>query len=436
MQTCDVVVVGAGPSGIFSGVSLSESNLDVVILERGKSVEGRKCTWNCKNHRQKEFCNVQNGVGGCGLFSDSCLHYSTKVGGGVVKESLFEHYRGIIDGIYERSGLSTYRGYPKRNFLHKLEGLGLKYANIMQRDFGEDRCVALVEYLMGLWGDNIHLKTDTEVLSVSKRNSGFIVETANETFLSKYVIFGTGQASHDLLFKSCKELGITVNTIPTTFGFRIETLYENLREVTEQYYNWKVYGKRFRTFCVNNGGRIVMHLGEMDRISTNGTHSHSETTLNTNLAIVGYMHPDKLFPMVAKYPKFAPPTLQRWGDLLENRTTTREQIERNSIKPTLKKYSLGNARDFYGNKIVDDFVLDMKEFAKFSPNMISPDLIVTIPEIKYFYTTYPLSDRYESLEMPGAFFVGDCNSVSYAIVLSSMSGFISGSCIVERERKA
>ena len=428
-NTVDVVIVGAGVSGTFAGIGLSQSNLDVVILDKGRCISERKCLWNCSKH--PKVCDVSCGEGGAGLFSDSCLHYSTKIGGNVIKTTIFEHYRKIIDKIYEESGLSRYIGYPDREFLQELKGLNLEYADIEQRDFGEEKVVPLVKYLKSLWDKSTVSKMNMEVKEISKTKSGFKILTDQGTYESRFVIIGTGQWGHSLIERSCKKLGITMIDVPTSYGFRIETLYDRLKDVTQRFYNWKVYGDKFRTYCVNNRGRIVMHRGEEMRISTNGSHSNLESTENTNLAIMSRMNSKKMFPIVRSRKSNAPPILQRWIDLIEQRITTPEDLERNIVRPTLKRFVLGNFWDLFGDQIVNDFISDMIKFSQFSPNMIHDDLLVTGPEWKYEYRTYPTTERYESKEVPGIFFVGDCNANCYAIVMSSLSGFVAGETISE-----
>jgi len=431
----DVVIVGGGVSGIFAAISLSESDLDVIILDKGKDVSERNCILNCKKH--PKVCDVSCGVGGAGLFSDSCLHYSTKIGGNVVHQNVFEHYRKIIDKIYEASGLSQYIGYPDREFLQELKGLNLEYADIEQRVFGEEKVVPLVKYLKSLWNEHIELKTSVEVKEILKIDvtsnfrSGFKIVTDKGIYESRFVIVGTGQWGHSLIVRSCKKLKITMIDVPTSYGFRVETLYDRLKDVTQKFYNWKVYGKKFRTYCVNNRGKIVMHRGEEMRLSTNGSHSNTEPTENTNLAIMSRMSGERMFKIMRSRKPNEPPILQRWTDLIQRKVTTSEDLAKNTVKPTLKRYVLQNLWDLYTEQIMNDFIADMISFGRFSPHMLHDDLLVTGPEWKYEHHTYPTTTAYESKEQPGLFFVGDCNANCYAIVMASMSGYIAGQTIAD-----
>lgn len=432
-QSVDVVIVGSGVAGIFAGIALSQSDLSVVVLDKGKSVDQRKCLWECKKHSR--ICDVSCGEGGAGLFSDGCLHYSTKIGGGSVNPDLFEHYRKVIDKIYESSGLSQYIGYPEREFLQELEGLNLKYADIEQRVFGEDKVVSLISYLKSRWSKDTIQKMNVRVNNIFKTKLGFKIVTSEDFYDTKFVIIATGQWDHKLIGRICKFLGIDILEVPTSYGFRVETLYDRLKDVTQRFYNWKVYGEKFRTYCVNNHGRILMHRGEEGRLSTNGSHSNLEPTENTNLAIMSHMESNKMFPIMRTRNPNAPPILQRWEDLLEKRNTTDESLEKNIIRPTLKRFVLGNFWDLFGGKIVDDFIADMYRFEQFSPNMIHDDLLVTGPEWKYENFTYPTTDRYESKQCPGIFFVGDTNAESYALAMASLSGYVAGEEIYKKASK-
>ena len=429
-QIFDVVIVGGGVAGIFAGIALSQSNLKVVILDKGKPVSKRKCLWDCKKH--PDICDVSCGEGGAGLFSDGCLHYSTQIGGDSVNPTLFEHYKKIIDKIYEDSGLSTYIGYPEREFLQELKGLNLKYADIEQRVFGEDKVIPLIEYLKSLWNKNTVSKMNVEVKEISKTKSGFKTLTDKDTYESRFVIVGTGQWGHKLIKQTCDSLRINVSEVPTSYGFRIETLYDRLKDVTRRFYNWKVYGEKFRTFCINNRGRVLMHRGEEFRLSTNGSHSNSEPTENTNLAIISYMYPQEMLSIMRSRKSNEPPILQRWKDLIEKRVTTKESLEKNTVKPTLKRFTLGNFWELFGERIIKDFIADMNRFSQFSPNMIHDDLLIMGPELKYFYLTYPQTEQYESKQVPGIFFVGDANANCYAIVMSSLSGYVAGEEIYKK----
>ena len=432
-QIFDVVIVGSGIAGIFAGIALSQSNLNVVILDKGKSVSKRKCLWDCKQH--SAVCDVSCGEGGAGLFSDGCLHYSTQIGGGSVNPTFFEHYRKIIDRIYEDSGLSQYIGYPDREFLQELRGLNLKYSDIEQRVFGEDKVILLVEYLKSLWNKNTTSKMNTRVDHISKTKLGFKIFTKNDTYESRFVIIATGQWDHKLTKQTCETLGISVSEVPTSYGFRIETLYDRLKDVTQRYYNWKIYGNKFRTFCVNNRGRVLMHRGEEGRLSTNGSHSNSEPTANTNLAIMSYIQSDKMLSIMRSRKVNEPPILQRWQDLIEKKVTASESLEKNKVKPTLKQFILGNFWDVFEERIIKDFIIDMYRFNQFSPNMIHDDLLITGPEWKYFYLNYPQTERYESKQVSNIFFVGDTNSICYALVMSSLSGYVAGEEIYKKVQR-
>ena len=429
-QTVDVVIIGSGVSGTFAGIALSQSNLNIVILDKGKSVNERKCLWNCNKH--KNVCDVSCGEGGAGLFSDGCLHYSKKIGGGKVKSEIFEHYRKVIDKIYESSGLSKYIGYPEREFLKELEGLNLEYADIEQRVFGEDKVIPLIKYLKSLWNKNTISKMNIRVNNIFKSKRGFKVVTSEDFYDTKFVILATGQYDHKLTQRTCKFLGIDIIEVPTSYGFRVETLYDRLKDVTQRFYNWKVYGKKFRTYCINNHGRVLMHRLEGGRLSTNGSHSNIEPTRNTNLAIMSKMNSKEVFPIMESRKKNEPPILQRWEDLLKKRVTSNKSLEKNTIKPTLKKYVLGNFWDLFGDKIVNDFIADMNRFSQFSPNMLSNDLLITGPEWKFEHHTYPTTERYESKQVPGIFFVGDCNSNCYALVMASLAGYVAGEEIYKK----
>ncbi|MCW4055600.1 MAG: NAD(P)/FAD-dependent oxidoreductase [Candidatus Bathyarchaeota archaeon] len=456
----DVIIVGAGPAGIFSALELVENtSLDILILDKGGDIDKRKCPASrglgCLNC---DPCNVLHGWGGAGAFSDGKLTLSTEVGGWLgeyITEGALHKLVDYVDQVYTRFGA------PNNLYgadLDKIEGIerraslaGLKLIRQKVRHMGTERCAETLRKMRSFLDGEVEVRTRTEAKGLLVRDGKVEgVETVNgDRILAKYVIVAPGRSGAEWLKAEAQALGLKTLNNPVDVGVRVEVQSSVMEELTKVLYEPKLvyYSKFFddaiRTFCVAPYGEVITE--SYDGVLTVNGQSYAERkTDNTNFAVLVSTSFTEPFKEPIAYGKYIARLtnllsggiiVQRLGDLEAGRRSTEERIQRSTVVPTLKSATPGDLSFVLPYRYLVDIREMLEVLDKISPGLHSRDTLLYGVEVKFYSSRLALN---ECLETPirNLFTIGDGAGLTRGLVQASVSGVIAAKQIVKREQAA
>ena len=453
----DVVIVGAGPAGIFSALELSgKSDLDIIMLEKGSDIDKRRCPASrglgCIHCNP---CHLLSGWGGAGAFSDGKLTLSTSVGGWlneyIGKEKLSELLK-YVDKIYSRyADSSVVYGYDidEVERIEKQASLaGLRLIRQKIRHLGTDNCREALKKIRQDLDDRVEVRTNTEVKSLIVKDGkikGVKTVDGNEIF-GKYVIVAPGRVGAEWLKSQAEALGLKTLNNPVDVGVRVETLASVMESLTSVLYEPKFiyYSQAFddmvRTFCVAPHGEVITESYN-GVISVNGQSYANRKTENTNFAILvstsftyPFREPIAYGKYIARLANLLSGTviIQRLGDLILGRRSTEDRIKRSVVNPTLKTATPGDLSFVLPYRYLTDIREMLKALDKVTPGIYSKHTLLYGVEVKFYSSRLELNESLET-KIRNLFTIGDGAGITRGLIQASASGVIVAREIMRRE---
>jgi len=456
----DVIIVGAGPAGIFSALELAENaHLNLLILDKGPDIDKRKCPANrglgCINC---DPCTLLSGWGGAGAFSDGKLTLSTEVGGWLSQycgqEKLVE-LLNYADNIYRKFGAP---GHLYGTDLDKIEEIerrasfaGLQLISQKIRHLGTDTCADVLRKMRSHLKGKVEVKTKTEVkgLLVKNRKVEGVETTKGKKIYGKYVIVAPGRIGAEWLKVEAQSLGLKTLNNPVDVGVRVEVLAPVLEELARVLYEPKLiyYSKLFddqvRTFCVAPEGEVITE--SYDGILTVNGQSYAERkTGNTNFAVLVSTSFTEPFREPIAYGKYLARLgnllsggvmVQRLGDLQAGRRSTEERLQRSVVVPTLKNATPGDLSFVLPYRYLADIREMLEALDQLAPGVNSKHTLLYGLEVKFYSSRLQLNNNLET-EIRNLFTIGDGAGVTRGLIQASVSGVIAAREIVKREKTA
>lgn len=453
----DVVIVGAGPAGIFSAIELVENtSLNILILDKGADIDKRKCPASrglgCLSC---EPCNVLHGWGGAGAFSDGKLTLSAEVGGWLhkyVNEQELKELIKHVDETYAKFGAPNNLYGADENRIDEIDRkaslAGLKLVRQKLRHMGTERCAETLRKMRSFLNGKVEVKTRTEVkgLIVRDKNVEGVETVDGDRFFAKYVVVAPGRSGAEWLKCEAQALGLKTLNNPVDVGVRVEVQAPILEELTSVLYEPKlVYYSRYfddyiRTFCVAPYGEVITE--SYDGILTVNGQSYAERkTGNTNFAILVNTSFTEPFKEPIAYGKYIARLtnllsggviIQRLGDLEAGRRSTEDRISRSTVVPTLKSATPGDLSFVLPYRYLVDIREMIQALDKIAPGLASRDTLLYGVEVKFYSSRLALN---ECLETPihNLFTIGDGAGLTRGLVQASVSGVVAARQIVKRE---
>lgn len=470
----DVIVVGAGPAGIFATLELLKEgpDLDILVIDKGPDIDDRICPMKIKEISclQCKKCSLLSGWGGAGAFSDGKLNLSSEIGGFLSsflpKEEL-ERLIEYVDSIYLKYGApeEVYGGNPEE--IQEITRLATKNDLIFIpsriRHIGTDRCRDLLRNIrMDLKSkiDTLFEKRVETLLLKGRRIEGVRLHDGEE-YRARYVIVAPGREGSHWLAEEAKRLGLTMLKNQVDIGVRVEVPASVLKHLTDVTYEPKFifYSKRFddrvRTFCVNPYGEVVKEFlpthvnadnpaGEFASgiWTVNGHSFKNKKTDNTNFALLVSTHFTEPFNEPILYGKYIARLanflgqgvlVQRLGDLLSGRRSTPERIKRGVVEPTLKDAVAGDLSFVIPYRYLSDILEMLEALDRIAPGVNSRHTLLYGVEVKFYSMQLKLSSGLET-EVENLFAVGDGAGVSRGLIQASASGVIAAREILKKIR--
>ena len=457
-KSYDVVIVGAGPAGIFASLELCNAGLDVLLLDKGGELDTRVCPVQNGSGRCMlcSPCHLVSGFGGAGAFSDGKLTLSTQVGGRLKELVGFDQAQALIDcvdSIYLKFGAPP-KVYGMEKNIVDLEReaalAGLTLTPVRLRHLGTEFCHETLKAMQNYLSPKLNIRLGTTIKTiVIDDNAVKAVETSNgERLTCRYLILAPGREGAEWLCNEAKRLKLGLKSNPVDVGCRIEVPMPTMEKLTAILYESKLefYSKSFndrvRTFCMCPGGEVIMEStgGSDPVITVNGVGYTQPRTKNTNFAILVSTTFTEPFHEPIAYGKYLARLanilsggvlLQRLGDLMDGRRSTKARLQNSSIEPSLKAATPGDLSFALPYRYLKNIMEMLQAMDKLVPGVASPQTLLYGIEVKFYSSQLKLTPCLET-EIGNMFAAGDGAGVSRGLVQASASGIVAAREILKR----
>jgi len=457
----DVIIIGAGPAGIFTALELIKNkDISVLIIDKGKDIDERKCPMRIGNNRCSQClpCSLLSGWGGAGTFSDGKLNLSSEIGGQlenyVKKEKVTEMIQ-YVDDIYLHFGASkTIFGLniEEIEIIKKEASLAnLKLIPTKIRHLGTEKCVDILRKMYQYLRNKITIKMNTEVkrLMVEEGRVVGIETNKGEILKGDYIVASPGRVGAEWLKDQANTLKIKISNNPVDLGVRVEVPAIVMKRLTDVIYESKLiyytqkFDDRVRTFCMCPYGEVVTEFND-GITSVNGHSYHKHQTENTNFAILVSTHFTEPFKEPIAYGKYIAQLanllsggviIQRLGDLELGRRSTLDRIKQSTVVPTLQKATPGDLSFVLPYRVLSDILEMIKAMDKIVPGVYSKYTLLYGVEVKFYSSRLEVSDVLETKIM-NLFAAGDGAGITRGIIQASVSGIVVAREILKRYMKS
>lgn len=442
----DVIVIGAGPGGIFTAYELMQkrSDLKVAVFEAGHALIDRRCPIDGDKIRSCigcKSCSIMSGFGGAGAFSDGKYNITNDFGGTLYeyigkKEALdLMRYVDEINLKFGGEGTKLYSTAGTRfktlciqNDLHLLD------ASV--RHLGTDINYVVLKNLYAYLRDKVDFFFETSVQSIEITDSGYTVKSENNAYACNQCVISVGRSGSKWMEKVCKELDIPTKSNRVDLGVRVELPATVFTHLTDELYESKIvyrtkqYGDKVRTFCMNPKGAVV-NENTNGIITVNG-HSYEDPALqtdNTNFALLvskSFSEPFKdsngYGESIAKLSNMlgGGVIVQRFGDLIRGRRSTPSRMKEAFIMPTLQA-TPGDLSLVLPKRLLDGIIEMIYALDKVAPGTANDDTLLYGVEVKFYNMEVEINDKLES-RYSGLYIIGDGSGITHSLSHASASG--------------
>jgi len=454
----DVIIVGAGPGGIFTAYELSKSNLKVAVFELGKPLQQRKCPIDgnkIKSCVRCPVCSIMSGFGGAGAFSDGKYNITNQFGGTLYeyigKQEALDLMR-YVDGINVSHGGAGTRLYSTANSQIKQTCLknGLHLLDAQVRHLGTDINYVVLDNLYHELENRVDFYFNSTITAVSRSDGGYEIHVGETVYSCRYCVLSVGRSGSKWLEGVCQSLEIETLSNRVDIGVRVELPAEVFAPLTDELYESKIVyrTKKFedlvRTFCMNPHG-VVVNENTNGIVTVNG-HSYedpSRHTENTNFALLVSKHLSVPFKDSNGYGESIARLsnmlgggvmVQRFGDLVRGRRSTETRIRESFVTPTLTA-TPGDLSLVMPKRILDGIIEMIYALDKIAPGTANDDTLLYGVEVK-FYNMEVAIDSHLETSCRGLYVIGDGSGVTHSLSHASASGVYVARRIMEVSAEA
>jgi uncharacterized FAD-dependent dehydrogenase len=442
----DIIIIGAGPGGIFSAYELihKNSNLKIGVFEAGHPLNKRKCPIdgdkvktciNCKT------CAIMSGFGGAGAFSDGKYNITNDFGGTLYehigKTKALELMRYVDDINMTHGGQDTHMYSTAGTKFKKLCIQNkLKLLDASVRHLGTDINYIVLENIFRELEDKIDFHFDTPVDSLELLENGYRIHYGDTFADCTKCIVSVGRSGSKWMESVCQKLDIPTKSNRVDLGVRVELPAVIFSHLTDELYESKIvyrtekFEDNVRTFCMNPHG-IVVNENTNGIVTANG-HSYEDPakqTENTNFALLVAKHFSEPFKDSNGYGESIARLsnmlgggviVQRFGDLVRGRRSTVSRIEEGMVTPTLAA-TPGDLSLVLPKRILDGIMEMIYALDKIAPGTANDDTLLYGVEVKFYNMEVEIDDRLES-KYKGLYIIGDGSGVTHSLSHASASG--------------
>ena len=448
----DVIIIGAGPSGIFCAYELKrqQPEIKVLMIEKGRSIEKRQCprrvTQKCVGCKP---CSITTGFAGAGAFSDGKLSLSPDVGGNLPEILGYENTQKLLkeaDDVYLKFGADkNVYGVDKFREIEEIRrkaiNANLKLIECPIRHLGTEegyKIYAKLQHYLEDEGVDMIFNTMVEDIIIE---DGCVkgVKTATETYMCSEIVTAVGREGAEWLSNLCSQHDIETEVGTVDVGVRVEVRDEVMKFLNENLYEAKLvyhtptFDDKVRTFCTNPSGEVATEYYDNGLAVVNGHAYKSKEfkTTNTNFALLVSKKFTKPFKSPIEYGKHIAQLsnmlcdgkilVQTYGDFKRGRRTTEDRLYRNNIIPTLKDAVPGDLSLVFPHRIMVDIAEMLEALDKVTPGIASDETLLYGVEVK-FYSNKVVVDKDFETSVKGLRAVGDGASVTRGLMQASANG--------------
>lgn len=441
----DVVIVGAGPAGMFAANELVGKDLKVLIVDQGMDVDKRNG-------------DIMSGVGGAGTFSDGTLNLRPDIGGDLfelVKD--YELAWSLVDEVdkifLKFGGPEKLYGVDEKKITElkrKAASADIRFIEIPQRHIGSDNTPALIrKFKNHLQKNGIEflLKSKVEDFIIEKNKCVGVKLQNGKKINAKYTITAPGRIGAYWMSDLSEKHKIKAKFGPIDVGVRVEVssiIMDHIIEINRDpkfHIQTKRYDDFVRTFCTNYRGFVVKEKYD-DVVGVNGHSLRGKESENTNFAFLVRIHLTEPVENTIKYGKSIAklattiggkkPILQRLGDLRRGRRSHTKSILQNPIHPTLKDYTPGDISMALPHRVMMDIIEGLEKLNEVIPGVASDSTLLYAPEIKFYATQIQVDKNMEST-IKNLFAAGDGAGLSRGIIPAAATGILAARGVLKRE---
>ena len=442
----DVIIIGAGPGGIFTAYELIDKKpeLKIAIFESGGRLDERKCPIDgdrIKSCIHCKTCSIMSGFGGAGAFSDGKYNITNDFGG-----TLYEHVgpreaielMEYVDRINLDNGGEGTKLYSTAgtNIKKKCMQNKLKLLDASVRHLGTDINYIVLGNLYDKLKDKADFYFHTPVDTIKKTETGFSVTTSSDTYDCDKCVVSVGRIGSKWMEKICTELNIPTKSNRVDLGVRVELAADLFSHLTDELYESKIvyrtekFEDKVRTFCMNPHG-VVVNENTNGIVTVNG-HSYEDPdkqTDNTNFALLVAKHFSEPFKDSNGYGESIARLsnmlgggviVQRFGDLIRGRRSTHKRLDENFVVPTLQAEP-GDLSLVLPKRILDGIIEMIYALDKIAPGTANDDTLLYGVEVKFYNMEVDVDENLESC-YPGLYIIGDGSGVTHSLSHASASG--------------
>ena len=447
----DVVVIGAGPAGIFTALELADTGASVLILEKGLDIRERIALNRDKNAPPKDRrANIVCGWGGAGAFSDGKLTLTTDYGGNLDDYMNKGELAGLIsyvDSVYCRYGGADRKVYGDEfaEEIHELKrksaAADLMFIPARIRHLGTDVNSVILANMRDSLPSNVTVMSQTAADRILADKDGTVlgVEAGGETYCCKYLVAAPGREGAEWFMKEARTLGLETQSNAVDIGVRVEVRDEVMEFLNDNLYEAKLvyhtptFDDKVRTFCTNPSGEVATEYYDNGLAVVNG-HAYKSKDLktnNTNFAILVSKNFTKPFKTPIEYGKQIAQLsnmlcdgkilVQTFGDFRRGRRTTEERLCRNNLIPTLKDAVPGDLSLVFPHRIMVDIEEMILALDKVTPGIASDETLLYGVEVKFYSNKVVVNKDFET-SVKGLRAIGDGASVTRGLQQASANG--------------
>ena len=452
----DVIIIGAGPGGIFSAYELmkQDENLKIAVFDAGHSLEQRHCPIDgekVKSCISCKTCAIMNGFGGAGAFSDGKYNITNDFGG-----TLYEY-------IGRQKALELMKYVDTINMSHGGEGTKmystagtdlkkvclqnkLKLLDASVRHLGTDVNYVVLKNLYDEMKEHMDFFFDTPVEKIQVKEDGYTVSAKDAEYACRKCIVSVGRSGSKWMENVCEDLEIPTKSNRVDIGVRVELPAVIFSHLTDELYESKIVSRtekfedNVRTFCMNPYG-IVVNENTNGIITVNG-HSYADPALrteNTNFALLvsntfsePFMDSNAYGESIARLSNMlgGGVLVQRFGDLVAGRRTNDHRFGQTFLNPTLKA-TPGDLSLVIPKRQLDDIIEMIYALDKIAPGMANIDTLLYGVEVKFYNSRVDVDENLESA-FKGLYVLGDGSGVTHSLSQASASGVFAARTISEK----
>ncbi len=455
----DVVIIGAGPAGIFTALEMLKkgSKKKILIVEKGAAIEKRFCPKNKTKHCMncKPYCHITTGFSGAGAFSDGKLSLSCEVGGdlpSLIGEELAQEIINYTDKIYLEFGADEHvEGLGStedvKDIRKRAIQAGLKLVDCPIRHLGTEKAQKIYyeieQYLISRDVEIIFGYECSDLILDGSVCKGVVISKGESEIeiMAEHTVIATGRRGADWLEKICSEHNIAHQPGTVDIGVRVEVRNEVMERVNDVLYESKLIGypkpfkNKVRTFCQNPGGFVSQENYDNDLAVVNGHSYKNLKSNNTNLAILcSHNFSEPFNQPIAYAQKIGELTnmlgaghilVQRFGDILDGKRTWQKELAQSNVKPTLPDAVAGDITAAMPYRSMINIINFIQAVDHVVPGFASTETLLYSPELK-FYSNRVKMDKDFNTNVKGLYCLGDSSGWTRGLMMASIMGVLMG----------